>query len=116
MLLLRLQNLSKKHNLKTYIGEYQICASACTVIFQSGTIRIAHETATFMYHYAFDRTGPKKQKIVPNIKSTHVMFQRLIEYGAATELIGKIKPGRDFNLTGLNDMLKYNIATEIEID
>ena len=106
----------RKNNLKTYVGEYQICASACTVIFQSGTIRIAHETATFMYHYAFDRTGPKKETKVPNIKSTHVMFQRLIEYGAVTELIGKIKPGRNFDLTGLNDMLKYNIVTDVEID
>jgi len=106
----------RKNNLKTYVGEYQICASACTIIFQAGVKRIAHETAVFMYHYAFDRTGPKRKKRVPNIKSTHLMFQRLIEYGAATELIGKIKPGRDFDLTGLNDMLKYNIVTDVEID
>lgn len=106
----------RKNNLKTYVGEYQICASACTVIFQAGTIRIVHETAVFMYHYAFDRTGPKRKKLVPNIKSTHLMFRKLIEYGAAPELIGKIKPGRDFDVTGLNDMLKYNIATDIGID
>lgn len=106
----------RKNNLKTYVGEYQICASACTVIFQAGTVRVAHETAVFMYHYAFDRTGPKREKLVPNIRSTHLMFKKLIEYGVAPELIGKIKPGRDFDLTGLNNMLKYNIATEIEID
>ena len=106
----------RKNNLKTYVGRNQVCASACTVIFQAGTIRTAHENAVFMYHYAYDRIGPKREKIVPNIKSTHVMFQKLIEYGVAPELIGKIKPGRDFDLTGLNDMLKYNIATEIEID
>lgn len=106
----------RKNNLETYIGKYQICASACTVIFQAGTVRIAHETAVFMYHYAFDRVGPKRKKLVSNIRSTHFMFKKLIEYGAAPELIGKIKPGRDLDLTGLNDMLKYNIATEIEID
>ena len=106
----------RKNNLETYVGEYQICASACTVIFQAGIKRTAHETAVFMYHYAFDRVGPKRERKVPNIRSTHFMFQRLIEYGAAPELVQKIKPGRDFDLTGLNDMLKYNIATEIEID
>jgi len=106
----------RKNNLKTYVGEYQICASACTVIFQAGIIRVAHETAVFMYHYAFDRIGPKRKKLVSNIRSTHLMFKKLIEYGAAPELIGKIKPGKDLDLTGLNDMLKYNIATEIEID
>ena len=106
----------RKNNLKTYVGEYQICASACTVIFQAGTVRIAHETAVFMYHYAFDRTGPKRKKLVPNIGSTYLMFKKLIEYGIAPEFINKIKPGRDLDLTGLNNMLKYNIATEIEID
>lgn len=106
----------RKNNLKTYVGEYQICASACTVIFQAGAVRIAHETAVFMYHYAFDRAGPKRKKLVPNIGSTHLMFKKLIEYGIAPEFIDKIKPGRDLDLTGLNNMLKYNIATEIEID
>jgi len=106
----------RKNNLKTYVGEYQICASACTVIFQAGIIRVAHETATFMYHYAFDRTGPKRKKLVPNIKSTHLMFRKLIKYGISPEFIKKIKPDKDLDLTGLNDMLKYNIATEIEID
>ena len=106
----------RENNLETYVGKYKTCASACTVIFQAGVKRVAHETAYFMYHYAYDKIGLLNKKMVPNIKSTHIMFQRLIEYGAAPELINKIKLGEDFDLTGLNDMLKYNIATEIEID
>jgi len=106
----------RKNNLKTYVGKYKMCASACTVIFQAGTIRIAHETAYFMYHYAYDRIGIIKKKRVPNVRSTHIMFKKLIEYGIAPEFINKIKSDKDLDLTGLNDMLKYNIATEIEID
>lgn len=106
----------RKNNLETYVGRYQLCASACTVIFQAGVKRIAHETAVFMYHYAYNRVGILKKKTVPNIKYTKLMFEKLIEYGIAPEFIKKIKPNKDLDLTGLNNMLKYNIATDIEID
>ncbi len=105
----------RKNNLETYVGSYRLCASACTIIFQAGVKRIAHETAYFMYHYAYD-IGILKKKTVPNIRSTRIMFKKLIEYGIAPEFIKKIKPDKDLGLTGLNDMLKYNIATGIEID
>jgi len=103
------------HNINTYVGKFNICYSACTVIFQAGIRRTAHKTANFLYHYAFDRIGPKRERLVTNIRISNTYFKYLIECGASPELIQQIKVGRDLILSAEATM-KYSVVTTLEID
>lgn len=103
----------RKNKIETYVGEQGKCYSACTVIFQAGVKRIAHKTATFMYHYAFNRSGPDNKIITSNKYWTDVMCNALIKYGVLKDLIGQITPYTDLYLTA-EEAMSYGIVTTIE--
>lgn len=42
----------RSKNLHTNVRDGAICASACTLVYQSGTVRTAHVSARFLYHSA----------------------------------------------------------------
>ncbi len=42
--------LVREMNLTTSVRQNAVCMSACTVIYQAGIKRVAHDTALFMYH------------------------------------------------------------------
>jgi len=100
----------KIYKLDTYVGENNKCYSACTIIFQAGKNRIAHKTAKFMYHYAFNRAGDRH---ILNKKWTKIMFDSLVENGMFRAMIKRIKPGEDFYI-GPEEAMKYGIVTRIE--
>lgn len=47
----------RRHNISTSVYEGSYCHSSCTLIFQSGVLRSAHETAKFHYHCVGVRFG-----------------------------------------------------------
>ena len=105
----------RKNNIEIYVGRDGKCYSACTIIFQAGSKRFAHETAKFMYHYAFNREGEESETLVINETWTKIMFDTLIRYGIHKDLIDRIKPDSYLYLTA-EEAMRYNIVTTIVID
>lgn len=112
---INIANIVRAYNMETYVGEQGQCYSACTIIFQAGKIRTAHSSAMFLYHYAYDRFGPKKEIIKINERSTAVMFRKLIEYGISPFLIAKVKANKGTDIeVGIIEALRYRIVTKIQ--
>lgn len=74
-----LAKLIRKNKITTYVGKGQVCYSACAVIFQGGSIRKAHSTAMFMYHYAYAIS--EDGEMVEDPSGTRRMIDSLVEHG-----------------------------------
>ncbi len=103
----------RKNNIETYVGEQGKCYSACTIIFQAGVQRIAHRTAKFMYHYAFNREGKDDEIKVQSKYWTDIMCNILVHYGMLKDLVDLIKPDGDLYLTA-EEAMAYSIVTTVE--
>ncbi len=103
----------RKNGIETYVGEQGRCYSACTIIFQAGIKRIAHKSAKFMYHYAYNRIGPKNEIMVVDEYWTNVMCNTLVEYGMLKDLVDRMKPNQDIYFTA-EEAMRYAIVTTIE--
>lgn len=112
---IKIAKFIRDNNIDTYVGKTSICYSACTIIFQAGIKRTANKISKFLYHYAYDRLGRDRERIVTNIKISNTYFKYLIKYGASPELIKQIKIGKDLVLSA-ESLMKYSIVTILEID
>jgi len=110
---LKIAKFIRNNNIDTYVGKNSICYSACTVIFQAGKNRIAHKTAKFLYHYAYNKS--KENIIKPNINASIIFFNYLMLYGASPDLIARIQIGSELILTA-QETVKYFVVTVLEND
>lgn len=97
----------RNHGIDTHVREGALCASACTLLFQAGVKRTAHESSRFMYHGARhlmisskDRKTYKNCLAQPNegclveiqqrydhlMETTLELFSRYEEFGASENL------------------------------
>lgn len=106
-----LAEIIKKKGLTTVVPAGGVCMSACTVVFQAGTIRKAHTTAIFMYHGirvssvnmltlykdVLKHEGQESAAAlwdawtVNSVAKTEEMFAALEKYGASPELFRHYK-------------------------
>lgn len=101
-----LAEIIKKKGITTIVPAGGVCMSACTIVFQAGTVRKAHITAIFMYHGVrvgslsmltvyndvLEQDGQESADTLWNdwtksiIIKTKKMFAELEKFGASPEL------------------------------
>lgn len=95
--------------LTTEVQDKKACFSACVLIFQSGSKRIAHKNAVFMLHpVTIEVAGVN----VPDKWSTNNYFAWLVFYGMNFLSTPPIKRDRDVYFNA-ETALQYRIATEV---
>ena len=97
----------------TYVGRNKRCYSACTLLFQAGIRRIAHKSASFLYHAVryskFSRKNPGK--ICEDC--TTRFTKNLVFHGMNRKLLD-IWPDYDSTLIlTAGEAMDYNIVNEL---
>lgn len=104
----------RNNNIETFVNAGQYCFSACAIIFQAGTKRIAHPSARFMYHYVYNRFGPELEIIEINEFASAIMFERLFKYGISPMLINRIRANKGIDIEiGVAEAIEYGVVTLI---
>lgn len=84
---LKLANFIKARGLATFVGFGATCYSACVVAFQAGGPRVAHSTATFLYHPVSTLYGGM---VYMNAAWTKLLKDSLKANGVADALLARL--------------------------
>lgn len=105
----------RAHNIRTHVPAGAECASACTIVFQSGVVRSAHPTARFMYHYASIASPDPHERQRGRVLGTVMYIEALIRFGAPESLYRLVPGDRDWELTA-DQARKYRLVQTVALD
>lgn len=108
----KISKLIFSHKLATLVPKHSMCYSACTMIFQAGSYRLAYADSMFMYHSAKE-VNEKTGEARPDNAATSFYWAYLLLFGINDDLLSQIGDmTADYYITAPNSV-KYNIVNKI---
>lgn len=100
------------NHIATLVPRKGMCYSACTIIFQAGSVRMAYEDSMFMYHSAKmvnEKTGEEK----PDMAATSIYWAFLVLYGMDDGLLLRTDSMTTDYFVPAKLATKYSIVTDL---
>ncbi len=106
----------RRRRLTTYVGPYSQCASACTIIFQGGAVRVVHPQVFFAYHTPrwYQPSRASVSTVAAGRDDVRASFRALYrELGVPESTIQEFWHPHVMFYYGADELLRRNIATAI---